>query len=82
MRPNPAMAASVDYRSQFNLYLISAILFGLLVAFIGWVVGELVSAYGHHLEAALDRAVNTSPFLNNVQRAELMTTAVERARGV
>ena len=81
MRPNPVMEASINYRTQHNLYLISAILLGILIAFVGWVIGELVSAYSYHLQATLDRAVNTSPFLNNVQRAQLMTSAVERARG-
>lgn len=72
MRPNPSLAGVVNYQAQGNLYLISAIFFGAVIAFIGWVIGVLVSGYGQHLKAALDEAVNTSPFLSDAQRAQLM----------
>jgi cbb3-type cytochrome oxidase subunit 3 len=72
MRPNPSLVGVVNYQAQGNLYLISAIFFGLVIAFIGWVIGVLVGAYGHHLKAALDEAANTSPFLSDAQRIQLM----------
>lgn len=72
MRPNPSLAGVVTYQAQGNLYLISAIFFGAVIAFIGWVIGVLVAGYGQHLKAALDEAANTSPFLSDLQRAQLM----------
>ena len=72
MRPNPAMVGMANFQVQRNVFTISAILFGLLVAFVFWVCGALISAYGGHLKATLDGAVNGSPFLNDSQRAEVM----------
>lgn len=72
MRANPALVAMADYRTQHNLYLISVILLGALVAFCGWVIGVVVNGYGQHLKANLDAAVHSSPFLSDLQRAELM----------
>jgi len=71
MRPNPSMTSVANYGSQHNAYLISVIFFGAFVAFVGWVSGVLVTGYSQHLKAALDAAVNTSPFLSEAQRAEL-----------
>jgi hypothetical protein len=42
-----------------------------------YVLGTLVSAHGQILKASLDGAVNTSPFLNNSQRAEIMSLVRE-----
>lgn len=51
-------------------------LFGLIAALIGlisWVIGIFVSALGQLLKADIDAAVNTSPFLTNSDRAEVMS---------
>lgn len=55
--------------SRAVLALLSAGLVGLLFYFLG----VLVAAQGQILLASLDGAVNTSPFLTNEQRAEIMS---------
>jgi hypothetical protein len=72
MRPNPSMTAVASEAAQHNVYLISVIFFGALVALIGWIIGVLMSGYGQHLKITLDTAVNGSPFLSNSQRSQLM----------
>jgi hypothetical protein len=72
MRPNPAMVGLADYRTQHDVFLISLIFLGALVAFAGWVIGVVVAGYGQHLKATLDEAVHTSPFLSDPQRAQIM----------
>lgn len=72
MRPNPSMVAIASLESQRYVYLLSVIFFGAFVAMLGWVAGILISGYGHHLRASLDTAVNTSPFLTNTQRTQVM----------
>ena len=72
MRPNPAMTGVADFQAQHNIYLLSVIFFGAFVAFLGWVAGVVIAGYGQHLKATLDQAVNTSPFLTDSQRAEVM----------
>jgi uncharacterized membrane protein len=71
MRPNPSMTGLANYQTQHNVYLISVILFGALVAFAGWVIGVIVAGYSQHLKATLDAAVHSSPFLSDLQRAEI-----------
>ncbi len=44
-----------------------------LVWLLLWVLGVLVSAQGQILKANLDEAVNTSPFLMDNQRAQIMS---------
>ncbi len=39
----------------------------------GYISGMLVSAVGQLLKSSLDSAVNSSPFLSNVQRAQAMS---------
>lgn len=46
---------------------------GLVSGIMFYVVGVLVSAQGQILKASLDGAVNSSPFLNNKQRAKIMS---------
>jgi hypothetical protein len=72
MRPNPSMVGLANYQTQHNVYLVSMIFFGALVAFAGWVIGVVLTAGGQHLNATLDNAVHSSPFLTNLQRAQLM----------
>ena len=38
-----------------------------------FVIGVIVSAYGQLIESSLDCAVNTSPFLTNPLRSEIMS---------
>ena len=72
MRPNPSMVGIASEQTQHNVYLVSIIFFGALVAFAGWVIGVLLAAYGQHLKATLDTAVHGSPFLSSSQRAQIM----------
>jgi hypothetical protein len=72
MRSNPAMIAIASEQAQHNLYLISVILSGAFVALSGWIIGTALEGFGLHLKATLDGAVNSSPFLNDLQRAQLM----------
>jgi len=44
-----------------------------LVAVLFWILGTLVSAFGENLKAGLDTAVYSSTFLNNAQRAKIMS---------
>lgn len=66
------MISVASEQMQHNVYLISVIFFGALVALSGWVLGVLVAVYGQHLRATLDIAVHGSPFLSNVQRVQVM----------
>jgi hypothetical protein len=45
----------------------------LVVAFPAWVLGFMISSQAQVLKATLDGAVHTSPFLNNGQKAEVMS---------
>jgi hypothetical protein len=45
----------------------------IVTVFFFWLVGTLVCARGQHLEASLDSAVNSSPFLSDAQRAKVMS---------
>jgi hypothetical protein len=49
------------------------ILLGAAVVFFFYICGVLVSAQGQVLKAALDTAVNGSPFLTNTEKAEIMS---------
>ncbi len=51
--------------------------FGLIVVTacgaIGWILGTLIAAQGELVKATLDSAVNTSPFLEDRERARIMS---------
>jgi hypothetical protein len=49
------------------------VLGGAVIAGIGFLFGVMISAQGQLLKASLDAAVNTSPFLANEDRAEVMS---------
>jgi hypothetical protein len=49
------------------------IFFGLLMGIFSYFFGVLVSAQGQILKASLDGAVNSSPFLTNEHRVEIMS---------
>jgi hypothetical protein len=53
--------------------MLPAILAAIAVGGFFFVFGALISAQGQVLKASLDNAVNTSPFLNNQQRAAIMS---------
>lgn len=72
MRPNQAMVGVASLQSQHYVYLLSVIFFGALVAVTGWIVGIVLDGYSQQLKATLDAAVNSSPFLTNAQRAQVM----------
>jgi hypothetical protein len=55
------------------MWCVVGILVGLVVGGGGFVLGTLLSALGQVLKATLDTAVNSSPFLENDQRAEIMS---------
>jgi uncharacterized membrane protein len=46
---------------------------GFLVAAIFWILGVIISANGQMLKTHLDSAVNSSPFLADMERAEIMS---------
>jgi len=45
----------------------------IITVFLFWLIGELVWARGELLQAGLDSAVNSSPFLSDAQRAKVMS---------
>jgi hypothetical protein len=47
--------------------------FGGVVGGIGFMVGVMISAQGQLMKAALDGAVNTSPFMNDDDKARVMS---------
>ncbi len=55
-----------------NVAVVGGVFLGLMAGFLCWVVGILVSAQGQILQATLDTAVASSPFLSDVERADAM----------
>jgi hypothetical protein len=51
----------------------SGSVFGILAGLVLYVFGILISAQGQILQATLDSAVNSSPFLTDEMRAEMMS---------
>jgi hypothetical protein len=49
------------------------IVFGIFAGTLLYIIGVLVSAQGQILKASLDSAVNSSPFLTNEYKAEIMS---------
>jgi hypothetical protein len=47
----------------------------IMTIFFFWLVGLLLCARGEHLNASVDSAVNSSPFLSDAQRAKVMSLA-------
>jgi hypothetical protein len=72
MRPNPSMVGIASLQAQHNVYLLSVIFFGALVALIGWIAGVVMGGYSQQLKATLDTAVHGSPYLSSTQRAPVM----------
>src|SRR5208282_2129188 len=56
-----------------NVFGGAAVGLGVIVAALFWILGTLVSAIGENLKAALDTAVYSSTFLDNAQRAKIMS---------
>lgn len=61
----------------FVIFLIGAVFGGIFI-----VSGILTRAAAQHLMASFDSAVNSSKFLNNVQRAEMMSLPTQRYKKV
>lgn len=60
-------------KSGFLQLGIVGIVFGCFIGTLLYIFGVLVSAQGQTLKASLDSAVNSSPFLTNVCKAEVMS---------
>jgi hypothetical protein len=56
-----------------NGVLLTSLLVAGLAWLLFWVLGVLISAQGQILKANVDEAVNTSPFLGDNQRAQIMS---------
>jgi len=52
---------------------VAGVLVGGSIWFLFWVFGVLISAQGQILKATIDGSVNNSPFLDNNQRARIMS---------
>jgi len=63
-------------QSGSGIPLVGAVI-GVPIAAFFYLMGVLVSAQGQILKASLDGAVNNSPFLNNKQRAMVMSLPLE-----
>lgn len=66
------LLASEAFRSGY-FPLLTALPVAVLLWLGSWVLGVLVSSQGQILKANLDDAVNTSPFLSDVDRAQAMS---------
>jgi hypothetical protein len=53
--------------------LVIGILVGCLAGLLWYVIGIFVAAQGQILKATLDSAVNSSPFLTDAHKAEIMS---------
>jgi hypothetical protein len=51
------------------------------VGLLFYLLGVLVAAQGQTLLASLDSAVNSSPFLTNHQKAEILSLTTQRGLG-
>ena len=65
--------------SESGLFFFGGAVFGVLVWLGLFVCGVMISAQGQLLLAALDSAVNNSPFLDNPQRASIMSLSAANA---
>jgi hypothetical protein len=50
-----------------------AAIIGAAMGGMGWILGTLISSQGQLLKATLDSAVNSSPFLDDSERARMMS---------
>jgi hypothetical protein len=67
--------------SESGLVFFGGAVFGVLVWLGLFVCGVMICAQGQLLLATLDSAVNNSPFLNNLQRASIMSLSASRTSG-
>jgi hypothetical protein len=63
---------AASYRGQ-TANAAAAIVVGFSALALFWLLGTLISTLGENLKASLDTAVYTSTFLDNVQRAKIMS---------
>jgi len=73
-----SVLASSREQAMFSLG-VMGIVFGCFVGVFLYIFGVLVSAQGQVLKAALDGAVNSSPFLTNGDKAEIMSLPKPKA---
>jgi hypothetical protein len=70
------IVALLGFASGDGFLGVGGVIVGLLLAgivgLLFWIAGVFVTAQGQLLRAGLDTAVNSSPFLDNVKRAEIM----------
>ena len=67
------MATPISNSALSNFAVVIGLVVGPVVGFVGWAIGVLISAQGQMVMATLDMAVNSSPFLSNEDRAEIMS---------
>lgn len=65
--------SEVGFAFLFALWILAG-----FIAVLGCGVGKIVVAQGNILRAALDNAVNTSPFLSDADRLDLMSVTAEQ----
>jgi hypothetical protein len=56
------------------------IAFGVVIGVVFWIIGVLYMAQAQRLKASLDSAVNSSPFLADLERAEMMSLPTGSAK--
>lgn len=61
--------------------LVGGLLMAVIIGFVFWIAGVLVTAQGQLLRASLDTAVNSSPLLSNIEKARIMGVTPVPAAG-
>ena len=67
------VAGNAGPRDPMSVLGVVGIVVGVIAGALFFIIGVLVSAQGQMLKASLDGAVNSSPFLSNAQRAQVMS---------
>ena len=74
-----AIVAGSDGRGGASIGLVGGSIVGVVVGAFFYVIGTIVSSQGQILQATLDSAVNTSPHINNSEKAEIMSLVAHTA---
>jgi hypothetical protein len=67
-----ALAILAGLAAESPIYLLAGLFFAVFIGGIFYLLGVIVSAQGQIFKGSLDTAINTSPFLLNTHRAEIM----------
>ena len=59
-------------QSEYRPFAVFGVVMGIFIGILLYLLGVIVSAQGQILKASLDSAVNSSPFLTNVQKGKAM----------